>query len=110
MVRVAQFVHPAVHNPGINDDHATTSKIAMLLAPFERGDDVRQMKRPLPSSIIKKKIAPRRDGFKPSGRIEQIPTASIESGRLDRKRSRNDLRAPEIFASTQPGQDLDGIL
>lgn len=110
MVGVAQFVHPAVHNPGIYDDHSTTSKIAMLLTPFERGDDVRQMKRPLPSRIIKKEIVPGRDGFKPSSRIEQIPTASIESGRLDCKRSRNDLRTPEILASTQPGQDLDGIL
>ncbi len=91
MVRVAQFVHPAVYDPGIDYDDSTTSKIAMLLAPFERGDDVRKMQCPLPSCIIKKKIVPGRDGFKPSDRIEQITAASVKCGRLDRKRGRYDL-------------------
>lgn len=110
MVRIAQFVHPAVYDPGIDNDDSTTSKIAMLLAPFERGDDVRKMQCPFASCVIKKEIVPGRDGFKPSDRIEQIPTASVKCGRLDRKRGRYDLRAPEILTSAQPGQHLDGIL
>lgn len=91
MVRVAQFVHPAVYDPGIDNDYSTTSKIAMFFAPFERGDDVRKVQRPLPSCIIKKEIVPGRDSFKPSDRIEQIPAASLKCDRLDRKRGRYDL-------------------
>lgn len=91
MVRVAQLVHPAAHDSGMDDDDSTAPKIAMFPAPVESGDNVRQMQRPLPSCFIKKEIVPGRDGFKPSGRIEKIPAASVESRRLDRKRSRNDL-------------------
>lgn len=91
MIRVAQLVHPAVDGPGIDDDNSTTPKIAMFLAPFKRGDDVREVQRPLPSRFIKKEVVPGRDGFKPGGRIKQIPAASFEGCRLDRKSSRNYL-------------------